>query len=462
MKAKCDQCDQCCFSSNIRANVKRHKLEVHRSLKTLMCNFPGCNYRTNRSERLKLHKRKHETSLELRRPFACAFENCDYRAAEKKTLGSHVHVNHTPERTRDFKCPLCPSRFYSKHRLRRHIPCHAPERHLKCSHCNHTTHNKFSLENHERTVHEKSTMYFCSLTTCKFRTVHRSDLKAHERTHNPEAGRLFQCTFPDCAFRAAKKWNLKKHISGHYETERSQALSCPLCSKNFSCKSSLHVHIRGVHTKEKCYRCKECSFATPSARNLKKHCESRHEEGNPRQQVFKCHIASCLFQSNFSHNLKNHMLCHEQDPERRWPFQCPFKGCDYRRSTKRELAPHERHHSTSRTSLKCELCPRKYYPDSVSLGFHRFLCHNDGRYTCSVCKYPAYSASNLTNHVNICHNGRPRAKIGQARTFGNTGTDSFRCQICGHKASDELSVLVHSASHRVPIVLLNKFTLETL
>ena len=401
-------------------------------------------------------------SAELRRPLPCTFENYDYRAAGKKTLSSHVDVNHNPGRTRDFNCPLCPSRFYSKHRLRRHVQLHKPERQLKCSHCNYTTRHKSSLDVHERAVHEKSVMYSCSVPGCNCNTTQRSYLKSHKWFHEPE-GRPhpFQCTFQECAFSSWRKSILTSHTEERHNPGHIQRFNCTLCPKNFASNHYLKVHIRGFHNNKKWYKCKECSFAAPSHTNLTRHCKRKHGDGNPKP-VFKCRKSSYLFQAGFPHSLRNHILCHEKDPERRFPFQCPFEGCDYRRRTKAQLAPRERQHSTSRTSQKCGLCPRKCYPDSVSLRFHRFFCHNDGRYTCSVCKYPARNGSDLTSHNSICHKTGRKAKKGKAGSFRKTWTDACQCQICGHKGSDELSALMHSASHHVPIVLLNKFTLETL
>ena len=302
MKAKCDECS---FSTKYGARVKQHKQEVHGDM-NISCEFPGCNFRTRRRRNLKVHKQKHETKLELRRPHACTFEHCDYRAAEKTTLRKHFQRKHTTGRTKSFNCPLCPSRYYSSCALRKHISCHAPEQRWKCSQCKFTAHLQSSVTAHEQIVHnEAPAVHSCLVPHCDFSTVCSSYLKRHERIHSTEArSRPFQCPFAACIFRAGSKYYLKKHIGNRHNPNRVK-FTCPLCAKDFLSKSGLRYHIRNAHTNEKFHRCKKCAFATTHVSILKRHCKMWHEnsafhclicdhKGSDEQSAWRHSVTHCV------------------------------------------------------------------------------------------------------------------------------------------------------------------------
>ena len=373
------------------------------------CSFPGCMFTTNFKPNLKKHGRRHDTDPNVRRPFPCTFENCDYRATVKWVLKEHMNVRHTPTRAKTFKCPMCPSIFYTKGNLREHIPTHVKEKRFQCSQCEFSTHTKICLTRHVRGIHEKSVAFTCSVPGCNYSTTYANAAQKHRNTHEPDPNVRcpFPCSFaPDCSFRASYRKDLKRHIAARHTQNRTKEAICPLCSKAFYRETQVRGHIAQVHAKDQTFSCDKCSFKTYYANGLKLHRWIEHGDGKAREKKFKCdhcdfrsHSRSplevhrrtvhtserrfrcdypdCSYKTNAWHALKKHMLTHEKDPKKKFPIKCNFPGCDFRRRYGKEMKNHQQNHEMSRRRLKCEFCPiPTVYPDKVSLKFHTELVHH--------------------------------------------------------------------------------------
>ena len=131
---------------------------------------------TKERRNLERHERIYETRPEQRKPYPCEFDDCGYRASEKHTLEKHVKVNHDSGRTRDFQCPLCPSRFYSDVCLKQHIPRHLKEKGFRCIQCKFATHDRACLRQHTRAIHEKRAPLPCPFPGCSY-TVQARQLR---------------------------------------------------------------------------------------------------------------------------------------------------------------------------------------------------------------------------------------------------------------------------------------------
>ena len=110
------KCDLCLYTTTSVYTFKLHKLSVHSDLRPWQCTHPGCNYKGALTKRnLKLHLQSHESRLELRKPYICTFEDCDYRTGYKSAMKDHVNRWHSMTvRTRDVPCHLCPAKFFRK------------------------------------------------------------------------------------------------------------------------------------------------------------------------------------------------------------------------------------------------------------------------------------------------------------------------------------------------------------
>ena len=73
--------DECSFAAPKRTRIRSHKLLIHSDVRPWKCIFPGCNFSTKQQANLKLDFNTHESNPDLRKPFACKFQSCEYGAA---------------------------------------------------------------------------------------------------------------------------------------------------------------------------------------------------------------------------------------------------------------------------------------------------------------------------------------------------------------------------------------------
>ena len=179
------KCDECWYTAPINYAVKIHKLRVHSGLKPWKCEYPGCSYKCKEKSALKRHQIIHETVPELKKPFRCPIDSCAYRATQKVSLKPHLMAQHTPKRTRDFQGQMCPLRFFTKSTLTLHIPCHAREKVLQCSHCDYVAYSRAGLYNHVKQNHEKGVVFTFPVPGCTYRTKWKDSLPKHQKTHDP-------------------------------------------------------------------------------------------------------------------------------------------------------------------------------------------------------------------------------------------------------------------------------------
>ena len=234
------KCDKCSYTARYNSSVKAHQFRFHSELKPFQCTFPECKYKCNVKRNLEAHKRRHEVSIEFRKPHACKFPSCNYRAAQNCNLKSHVLAKHPyAARTKDFKCPLCPSSFFTATCLKKHIPRHVKEKRLKCGSCGFATHDSACLQRHVNALHKKLRTFTCSFNGCNFSTPHLSSIAKHRRIHNPDPLVRFPCIFTIifCNYRASTSGNLKTHTKSHHSgKEEIEGFSCSLCQKRFRLK----------------------------------------------------------------------------------------------------------------------------------------------------------------------------------------------------------------------------------
>ena len=516
MSAKCDQCS---FTAPYDYNIKSHKLWNHSDHKPFGCTYPGCSYRTKGKSALNVHKRIHETDMKLRKPYPCTFDNCEYRGAQQIALTSHLKAKHSPGRTKDMECPLCPSKFYRESYLKEHIQLHTKETEYTCIHCDFKTPLKRLLNDHLKNIHENSKKFACSFPGCNFRTGYASNLKAHclrRHDRDPAVRRPFPCSFPTCSYRAGSVLCLKIHIRAMHNPERKKEVTCPMCDKEFYNAAGLRAHIRHIHSHETIYYCKDCEFSSRYTRILNAHYQRVHRNGAEKpfkceycahrslekrgianhvrtvhstDKKFKCTSPGCSFKTNEFAFYKRHLLSHEEDPNKRYPLACTVPTCDFRCRLNPQMKIHMELHQKSKLIFECTRCDNKHYPDKKSLRFHTTIRHRKS-YKCSMCDYFVFQKAILAKHYNKNHlpsfirvqktykcskcdfqgkktgcidrhvKRRHRELISSEQTdqyeSGYSTHCSFQCSICNYSTTDDHDVVKHSVIHRIPVVRLHR------
>ena len=110
------RCEECNKSFKTGHTLKRHKLEVHkseRSVGTHACQVAGCGYRTDSIFQLKKHTTCNHSNKEK---IECS--ECPYKCYTNKTMKVHFRVVHdVGGRT----CDICKEVFTNKEMMKVHV-----------------------------------------------------------------------------------------------------------------------------------------------------------------------------------------------------------------------------------------------------------------------------------------------------------------------------------------------------
>ncbi len=183
----------------------------------------------------------------------------------------------------------------------------------KCSICDRTFSDQSYLEKHwvtHRQVQASQPSKRFQCLYCPYSSDYKSLLDDHVRIHTGE--RPFSCQYCGRKFRC--KDALKKH-----EARESgvKAYACPHCDMMFATVDGRGKHVRGVHLKERPFKCPylDCNKTYASSCDL-----DRHVNSHKGTRKYKCMLCSKAYMNNTS--LKNHMHSrHVDDPKRRYPCQ---------------------------------------------------------------------------------------------------------------------------------------------
>ena len=507
------KCDECSFIGRHNSELKKHRWTVHSDVRPWKCPFDGCNFRCKLKCHLKTHQRIHETQLTLRRPFPCKFKDCGFRATHENALKNHWRSKHTAGRTKDFQCPLCPSKYYTNAVLQDHLQSHLKERLHECTGCSYRTHNRDAFATHVRKIHAESATFFsCPFEGCHFRTKYSGHLKPHYVIiHEPDplVRRPFPCSFRGCIYRATTAANLKDHIDRRHNRNSfsERKYSCPMCSKLFYEPKHVKSHINNVHTNEKNYKCEKCNHKTNSAGNLRVHTQRAHGRREERElfkckfcdyraynkhnvnlhamnvhskeRRFKCEKPGCNYKTNVFHLFQTHGLIHEEDPTKKFPFECKFPDCDFRRKLRPQIKLHEQKHTISNERFRCKLCPNSCFPDKYSLFFHECMKHNKKSHKCPICDYSCAQKCYFDKHIRTHHNLDPET-YHQSAASAQTSTNAAKSSLVEHSLKRDNSkhdspcsthklpvpgltdalAMTHSFFRKIPIVMLQRIHIE--
>ncbi|XP_057655899.1 gastrula zinc finger protein XlCGF58.1-like [Diorhabda carinulata] len=173
-------CKICDKAYNTNKNLKTHNLVVHtdRSLWKYACAICGKRFpqKGNYDQHMKRHagdkqhichicQKPFITSSELKRhvnlhsnvkAFTCEYCQREYKTL--RTLNAHVRRSHTigekpQEKEKKYVCHICPSQFYDKQKLSRHLYCHSGIKPFPCTACDKKFTDKCYMKHHMKVAH---------------------------------------------------------------------------------------------------------------------------------------------------------------------------------------------------------------------------------------------------------------------------------------------------------------------
>ncbi|XP_042214899.1 uncharacterized protein LOC121861307 isoform X2 [Homarus americanus] len=256
-KEKACPMKDCNFTTSHNKDLNRH-IRKHTGEKPYRCEECGTCF--SRGDKLKVHARIHSNM----RPYWCQEPGCQYRAIDSGSLRKHMRT-HTNERP--YRCQLCPYSARDGSQLTVHLRTHTGDTPFQCmiENCSAAFKTSSDLRRHER-LHTGVKPYKC--TACDYACAIKSNLTVHMRL-NHFKGAKFSCT--KCEFLG----NSRKQLKDHEKSHANVLLQCDLCDHVSTSSTGLRQHML-IHSQEKPFQCRYCSFTCKTTGNLRYHVRNKH------------------------------------------------------------------------------------------------------------------------------------------------------------------------------------------
>ncbi|KAK0398783.1 hypothetical protein QR680_002755 [Steinernema hermaphroditum] len=299
-------------------------------------------------------------------------------------LESHKRC-HTGEKP--FPCHFCSKKFAQKATLQVHERTHTGERPYKCKYCEKTFAQYGTKTVHEKSAHLGIRNYKCP--KCSKCLSSPSALYTHKKTHGEKT---FHCEF--CTKTFTLKNYLKLHVKQvHGQNERKHV--CKYCNKSFAYAGSLQVHVR-THTGEKPYTCKYCPKAFASQGNLQS-----HERTHTGERPYSCNVCGRAFIQ------KSQLTAHEAT------HAYVTDGSGENGTAKKQ------------TDFVCKFCGKRYAYAS-SLYVHTRLHTGERPFRCGYCDKSFTNQGNMQVHERV-----------------HTGEKPFKCNTCDRRYAQKVGLKIH-------------------
>ncbi|XP_068233024.1 zinc finger protein 260-like [Palaemon carinicauda] len=220
-------------------------------------------------------------------------------------------------------CNVCNHSFAKEEHLQSHMQTHVEGNFYRCDQCNKTFLQASSHRTHMKT-HTENSNYECE--TCGELFTLKSTLQVHLMKHQKD--KPYKCTLCEKCFSypSTLKTHMKVHLEikpsptvgesgeiiqespshGHRNTKKKQH-QCEVCSRVFSLKNTLIVHMRR-HSGEKPFKCTICDKGFTQSSALKIHMRT-HTGDKP----YSCGVCGLKFTYNYA--LQKHALVHKEAVE---------------------------------------------------------------------------------------------------------------------------------------------------
>ncbi|XP_073423410.1 ras-responsive element-binding protein 1 isoform X4 [Dendrobates tinctorius] len=208
--------------------------------------------------------RRNQESKEEKSSYICPL--CEKVCNSQHQLTMHIRQHNTDTGGTDHSCSICGKSLSSASSLDRHMLVHSGERPYKCSMCGQSFTTNGNMHRHMK-IHEKDPNSALSTSPPSPQKRRRMTSK---RKSNPEEEIEKEETSP------AKKAIVVEEIQQVEQVKKPEdVIPCPLCFKEFTCKSSLYTHMES-HP-EASLKCDTCCISFRTLRGLLRHNSVIHK-----------------------------------------------------------------------------------------------------------------------------------------------------------------------------------------
>ncbi|KAI8120641.1 Zinc finger protein 91 [Lucilia cuprina] len=422
------------------ATVVRRKPHPSRALLPHKC--PRCNLGFKSKQGVHFHITKiHDKNLHTQFPYKCTVCNRGFKSMQ----GLKYHnVNHDDQR-KEYKCSMCPGKFYKLNTFITHVLTHENEKRFPCQVC-----GKFFDSNDERVrhwkQHAKDKPFGCSI--CYRRFPREQYLTHHLKSHN-----LYQCHFcPD-----------------DFTSKQTQHIPyvCPKCEQLPDIKEKVE-HLRTLSSKNHVFESDEESI--PIVKNealgdqmvIEQQEQEEEQQQEEQQEQQQQETIQVFYIRDVSENNKDEeadkitLTTDDEEDEEDEDNDDDDNDDDYEGEDIDNILTEDQI-----TSLKCTYC-YKLFDDKTSVLNHINSIHlkdnvKNFPYTCKICKKGFKSRNGMKGHSRLHEtNNQLKCPICPStldRTYFAThvlmheSETCFPCQVCGEIYDSHVQRLKHWYTH---------------
>ncbi|XP_028899362.2 zinc finger protein 845-like [Zeugodacus cucurbitae] len=234
---------------------------------------------------------------------------CEKVLCDRSNLESHLqHFHDSKERT-TYKCEICSKCFYRRKVLARHNLIHAPEeeRNVKCTQCEKTFCNQYTMKQHLNLSHLNLYAKICDI--CGKSLNGKDAFQRHQEEHAGVQRTLERCKL--CNIELKTKYGLARHMKTMHTEQYQTPQVCTVCSKVSPTLRAHKSHMEYMHSGKK-HICNVCdkTFKLPK-------CLREHMATHTGETLYTCTFCPQTF------NSKSNMYAHRKRKHpKEWSEKC--------------------------------------------------------------------------------------------------------------------------------------------